>query len=197
MWSCEMTAARLAPLALLALLAACGFQPLYGQGPRQADPGQLGNIEVAPIADRLGQMTRNHLLDKLNPRGRPVAPEYRLDVTLHESNQRLVFRKDATATRALMKLVAQYRLIEIASGSQVHSGASRATASYNIVASDFATIASEKNARERVSRIVAEDVALRLSVCFSRRETCFEQPPEPAPAPSPPPSLVPAPAPAQ
>lgn len=190
-----MTAARLAPLALLTLLAACGFQPLYGQGPRQADPRQLGNIEVAPIADRLGQMTRNHLLDKLNPRGRPVAPEYRLDVTLNESNQRLVFRKDATATRALMKLVAQYRLIEIASGSQVYSGASRATASYNIVASDFATIASEKNARERVSRIVAEDVVLRLSVCFSRRETCFKQPaPPPAPAPASPPALVPAPA---
>jgi LPS-assembly lipoprotein len=189
-----MTAARLASLALLALLAACGFQPLYGQGPRQADPGQLGNIEVAPIADRLGQITRNHLLDRLNPRGRPLAPEYRLEVILSESNERLAFRKDATATRALMRLVAHYRLTEIASGTLVHGGASRATASYNIVASDFATIASEKNARERVSRIVAEDVALRLSVCFSRRETCFKPlpPPPPAPAPALPPALAPA-----
>jgi len=175
----------LAALAALALLAACGFQPLYGQGPRQAAPGQLGSIEVAPIADRLGQITRNHLLDKLNPHGRPAAPEYRLDVTLHESNQRLAFRKDATATRALMNLVAQYRLTEIASATPVHSGASRATASYNIVKSDFATIASEKNARERVSRIVAEDIALRVSVCFSRRETCFQRP-EPEPEPEPP-----------
>ncbi len=65
-------------------------------------------------------------------------------------------------------------------GAAVHGGASRATASYNIVASDFATIATEKNARERVSRIVAEDIALRLSVCFSRRQTCFKRPPAPA-----------------
>ncbi len=183
MWSCDTAAAGLAPLAALAalaLLAACGFQPLYGQGPRQADPGQLGNIEVAPIADRLGQITRNHLLDRLNPGGRPLAPEYRLDVSLKERKTRLAFRKDATATRALMQLVAQYRLTEISSGTPVHNGASRATASYNIVASDFATIASEKNARERVSRIVAEDIVLRLSVCFSRRQTCFKRPPAPA-----------------
>ncbi len=104
-----------------------------------------------------------------------------------------MFRKDATATRALMKLVAQYRLTEIASGTEVHSGASRATAAYNVVESDFATIATEKNARERVSRIVAEDVAMRLSMCFSRRETCFKRP---VPAPAPPPSLAPAPPPA-
>lgn len=182
MWSCDTTALRAAWVGALILLAACGFQPLYGEGPRQADPGQLGAVEVAPIADRVGQFTRNLLLDRLNPHGRPDAPEYRLDVTLHESSQRLAFQKDATATRALMNLVARYRLTEIASGAVVHESSSRATAAYNIVESNFATIASEKNARERVSRIVADDIALRVSVCFSRRETCFEPAPTPAPA---------------
>ncbi len=173
MWCCESTAVRAAVLMLPVLLAACGFQPLYGQNADQADRDRLGSIEVAPIRDRLGQITRNFLLDRLTPGGRPASPEYRLVVTLYETNERLAFKKDATATRALMNLTARYRLHDNATGVAVYEATSRATASYNIVTSDFATIASENNARERVSRIVADDITLKISVCFSRRETCL------------------------
>jgi LPS-assembly lipoprotein len=169
--------ARRSALAVLLLgLAACGFRPLYGDGPRQADTDDLGSIEIALIADRIGQITHNLLLDNLNPRGRPADPAYRLHVSLQETRTRLGFQKDATATRARMDLVARYDLVELASGAVVSSGNSRATASYNIVDSDFATIATEKNARERVARIVADDITIRVAACFSRRETCFKLP---------------------
>ena len=83
-------------------------------------------------------------------------------------------------TRALLNLSAQFRLSEIGTGTAVYDGRSRATASYNIVKSQYATIAAEKNARKRASRIVAEDIAVRVSVCLSRKETCFRGLDEPA-----------------
>ncbi len=179
MWCFEAAAGRAALIATLVALAACGFQPLYGKGPQQAAPDQLGNIAVAPIADRLGQITHNFLLDRLNPRGQPADPSYRLEVKLFDSKQNLAIKKDATATRALLNLSAQFRLIEISTGYPVYDGRSRATASYNIVESQYATIAAEKNARLRASRIVAEDIAVRVSVCLSRKETCFRGQDEP------------------
>ncbi|MFQ5954163.1 MAG: LPS assembly lipoprotein LptE [Kiloniellales bacterium] len=175
MWCFEAAAGRAALIAALVALAACGFQPLYGEGPRQAAPKQIGTIAVAPIPDRLGQVTRNLLLDRLNPRGQPADPIYRLEVTLNETAQRLAFRKDATATRALLNLSAQFQLSEIGTRMVVYDGRSRATASYNVVESEYATIAAEQNARQRVARIVAEDIVIRVSVCLSRKETCFRR----------------------
>ncbi len=179
MWCFEAAAGRAALIATLVALAACGFQPLYGKGPQQAAPDQLGNIVVAPIADRLGQITHNYLLDRLNPRGQPADPAYRLEVELYESTQNLAIKKDASATRALLNMSANFVLIDIATRYPVYDGRSRATASYNIVESQYATIAAEKNARRRASRIVAEDIAVRVSVCLSRKETCFRSEDEP------------------
>jgi LPS-assembly lipoprotein len=175
-YKARILAGRWAVAVLLLAVAACGFRPLYGEGPRQAAIADLGAIEVAPIADRIGQLTHNLLLDNINPRGRPSDPAYRLQVGLRETRTRLGFQKDATATRARMDLVARFDLVELASGAVVSSGNSRATASYNIVESDFATLATEKNARERVARIVADDITIRVAACFSRRETCFKRP---------------------
>ena len=173
MWGFESAAGRAALITALVALAACGFQPLYGTGPQQAAPDQLGSIVVAPIADRLGQITHNFLLDRLNPRGQPADPAYRLEVELYASKQNLAIKKDASATRALLNLSANFRLSEIGTGKAVYDGRSRATASYNIVESQYATIAAENNARKRASRIVAEDIAVRVSVCLSRKETCL------------------------
>ena len=57
---------------LLLALAACGFQPLYGQ--RSVSGGSISQefstIRIMPIAERTGQMLYNELRDRLNPRGK-------------------------------------------------------------------------------------------------------------------------------
>ncbi len=171
-------------LGFLFLVAGCGFQPLYGDSARQASTSELGSIRIEPISDRLGQITRNYLLDSLTPRGQPAEARYSLRVQLNEARQRLAFEKDATATRALMRLSANYRLTDLDLGKVVSRGNSRAVAAYNIVTSDYATLSSEQNARKRVALLVAEDIKTKLSVCFSRRENCLktDSVPEPAPA---------------
>src|SRR5690242_7641602 len=79
MWWCRAAGAAL----LLLALAGCGFRPLYGT--RAADPyvgPEMGGIYISPLPDRDGQLVRNALLDRIDPKGEPQQPRYRLDIKL-------------------------------------------------------------------------------------------------------------------
>lgn len=149
-------------------LSACGFKPLYGQN----DDGEtvdtkLAAVQIAPLRDRVGQQMHNLLRDRLNPKGQPAAPEYRLQVQITETRKELAVRQDETATRANLKLDTRFYLTEAESGQQVLSGRSTSTTSYDILQEPFATTVSEGNARERALREVADDIQTRLAVFFS------------------------------
>lgn len=172
MWSSDRLSARFgALLAALALLAGCGFQPLYGT---TASSGgvteQYQQIRVDPIPDRIGQQIRNFLLDRLNPYGQPARPAYRLVVEPTISFTELGIERDETATRALLLLNVQYFLLESATGRQLFSGSARSTNSFNIVDSDFATKSAENDALERAAREVSDAIRIRLGIYFKTGE---------------------------
>jgi LPS-assembly lipoprotein len=160
---------------LLLGLAACGFQPLYGQrgvsGGSAAD--ELAAIRIAPIADRTGQMLYNELRDRLNPSGKPADPRYTLSVSVSETVAELAFRGDETATRANLTLLASYVLqrtvSESSSGNDevVTSGRARITTGYDILESQFATVVSVEDARARSVKALSEDIQARLAVALS------------------------------
>ena len=52
----------------------------------------------------------------------------------------------------------------------LQSGRSRSFTSYNIVQSDFATLAAEKDARERTLRELADDITTKVAVFLSARK---------------------------
>ncbi|MBM3517739.1 MAG: hypothetical protein FJX56_07635 [Alphaproteobacteria bacterium] len=154
-------------LALGVLLAStgCGFRPLYGEhGAAESARIRLEAVEIAPIPDRVGQVVRNHLRDLLTPRGRTAAPMFRLDVALEKTTEGLAFARDDTVTRFSLTLAAHYDLVELASGRPLVSGRTRSIAAYNVVESDYATIAAARDAEARVARAVSEEIALRLAV---------------------------------
>lgn len=156
--------------ALALALAACGFQPLYGERERGAETlAALALVRIAPIPDRLGQVIRNHLLDIVTPRGRPSEPRYRLTVKLRKTKEGLAFEQDESVTRFDVIVAADYRLAEIAGGDTIAKGTARSIASYNVVRSDFANIAAERDAELRLARELSDEIALRLSVAFGRR----------------------------
>ena len=71
---------RFAATVLLALLAGCGFEPLYGLSGR-SEPSvvaALAGVHVAPIPDRIGQQLRNDLLHRLTPGGTSAKPDIEL-----------------------------------------------------------------------------------------------------------------------
>jgi len=159
---------RAAPIAFL-LVAACGFHPLYGGGEGAgAVRTELAAIRIRPIADRTGQLLYNELRDRLNPGGQPAAPRYVLAVELQGASELLALRGDQTPTRTNLTLYASYTLTDAATDKVVTRGKSRSTISYDILKSEFATIASGSDARARGVSDLADDIRTRLAVFLSQ-----------------------------
>ncbi|HEY9549066.1 MAG TPA: LPS assembly lipoprotein LptE, partial [Kiloniellaceae bacterium] len=161
---CTVTAA-----APLTGLAACGFQPLYAKGAGdESVAASLASVRIKPLRDRPGQQMHNFLRDRLNPQGQPVSPSYRLQVNLVETLTELGVRIDETATRANLRMVAEFALLSYgAEGEPLLSGRSSSTTSYDVLDNPFATTVSEQDARERALREVADDIETRLALYFS------------------------------
>ena len=157
-------------LSFAAALDGCGFHPLYkDDGGREAS-AELSAVHISTIPDRNGQMLHNFLLDRINPQGRPADPRYVLDIRLAETKASLGIIKDSSSTLAQIANVATYTLVDLKTKAPLQSGRSRSVTSYNIVQSDFATLASEKDARERSLREVAEDITTKVAIFLSSRK---------------------------
>jgi len=155
-------------LALAGVLGGCGFQPLYGQqGGDATVASDLAAVRVEPLRDRVGQQMHNFLRDRLNPGGQPVSPSYRLQVQLTETLSELGVRQDETATRANLRMQANFSLLSVDGGEPLLSGRSTSTTSYDILENPFATTVSEGDARERALRELADDIQTRLAVYFA------------------------------
>ena len=156
---------------LAVTLAACGFQPLYGErsdGVRT--DAELANIQVTPIDDgRTGFDVYNALIDRLSPNGEPSSPDYELRINLRERREGVAIERDASITRYNYQLLARYSLVDIRSGNVVHEGRSRSIASYNVVDSQFATLMARRDAEERAATELSEDIKLRLAIFFDRQ----------------------------
>ncbi len=152
-------------------LAGCGFSPLYGERSASSVAApELAAIQIDSIPNREGQLVRNNLLDKMQPRGAAAKPLYRLQVGVSISRENLGVRIDDTATRGNLTMTAGYSLIDLASGKPLMSASSRAISSYNILDSDFATVISENDAIRRTAGEVSEEIKTRVAVYLSSRK---------------------------
>ena len=151
-------------------LTACGFQPLNSY--RASADGDrataaLSAVSVNPIRDRNGQILRNALLDRLDPRG---AAQYRLIVEVEESIGEGLLSRDSSATRRTLMVVARFNLTDM-NGRTVLAGVERADSRYDVVRqveNAFADVAGEQAARRRVSDEVADRIVRRLGFAFAR-----------------------------
>lgn len=150
------------------LLAACGFQPMYGrQSGRRPGFDAFSEVAIAPIPERIGQLIHNRLLDQVNPYGEPGAARYTLGITFARNKVAVAVGRDQTITRYNLTLVASYILTENASRTIVTRGSTRSVAAFNIVGSEFANVTAERDAEERTAVSVADDIALRLGAYFA------------------------------
>ncbi len=146
---------RAAAVVLLTLaVAGCGFRPLYGS--RAVDPyvgPEMGSIYVAPLPDRDGQLVRNALLDRLNPKGEPQQPRYRLEIKLTVTEAQVALQKDETATRAQVGYGVDFTLFE-GMVALTRGGFTR-TFSFDYLNQQYSNI----SARDDVRRRAAEEIA--------------------------------------
>lgn len=150
--------------ALLAvlLLSGCQLQPLYGGGIGGPVQSTLAAVEVAPIEGQAGWLMGNALRDRLDT-GQNIAPRYRLEVRLDDQIAGLGVRRDDSVTRERRTLRARYQLVEIATGTVVLDATAGSDAGIDVVGSEYATIAAERSALERLSGIVADQIVARVA----------------------------------
>lgn len=149
----------------LLLLTGCGFKPLYEAGGSSvAMQEKLSAIEIAPISDRLGQIMRNRLLDRLNASGKQ---DYGLEIFLAQSTEGYGVRPDAATTQEQLTVVATVKLVALADDSVLFAEEMRARTSYDIVLSDFATVTQREDSARRLVLELAERIHRRLALHFS------------------------------
>jgi LPS-assembly lipoprotein len=161
---------RLAPLVLAALvLPGCGLHPLYAGGNASPVVAALGQVEIAPISGKSGYLMTNALRDRLPARGSDPAV-YRLEIKLDDSIQGLGVRTDDTITRERRTLRARYQLVDLSDGEVVLDATAGSDAGIDVVNSEYATIAAENSALERLSDTLADQIVTRIAI-YARRNS--------------------------
>lgn len=151
----------IALLAACALLSACGLRPLYGGGASGPVATALSGVEVAPIQGQSGWLIANALRDRLAASG---PAKYRLVVELDDQISGLGVRRNDTVTRERRTLRARYQLVDLATNKPVLDATAGSDVGLDVVGSEYATIAAEQSALERLAGIVADEIVARIAM---------------------------------
>lgn len=156
----------------LALLAGCGFEPVYGTAgePARTLRSELASIELPEANDYRTFELRNALLEQINPTRASVPTRYRLDWRVGRRIENLAIQVDAVVTRQDLTLAATYALIDLADGSVVDRGRVQRTASFNIRREPFSDLVAREDAERRAAAAVAVALRQQLTAHFERQE---------------------------
>ena len=157
-------------LMLALATAACGLRPLYADGSGGSVASTLRAVSVAPIEGQIGWLVRNKLNERLGG-SEESAARYRLEVELDDNVTGFGIRGDRATTRERRTLRARYRLIDLNNGGVVLDATAGSDAGIDVVSSEYATVAAEQTAGERLSEVVADQIVARLGLFASRTAT--------------------------
>jgi LPS-assembly lipoprotein len=153
-------------LALLLTLSACGLRPLYNGGGAGVVVQTLQSIDVAPIeGGKSGWLVRNALNDRLDNSG--GTKQFQLKVELDDKIEGFGVRSDDAVTRERRTLRARYKLTD-AAGKVLLDATTGSDVGIDVVSSEYATIAAENTALERLSGIVADQIVARIALYAER-----------------------------
>jgi LPS-assembly lipoprotein len=147
-------------LALL-LLPGCGLEPVYSGGSQGIAATALGNIAIAPIPDKNGYMVTQALREQFGPAD--ATPQFRLEVELSQSILGFGIRDNNTIAAERVTLRARYQLVD-GNGKVVLLATTGSDISIDRVSSDYAVVAAETSAFERLSVVIAQQMTQRLTV---------------------------------
>lgn len=154
-------------LVIAAALSGCGLRPLYSGGSQGAVAQTLRDIEVAPIEGKAGWLVRNAINDRLAAVDGATA-RYRLVIRLDDDIEGFGVRADDAVTRERRTLRARYQLIETGSEAVLLDATAGSDAGIDVTSSEYATIAAENTALERLSQTVADQIIARLALYATR-----------------------------
>ncbi len=153
---------KLILLPLVLSLSACGLTPLYQGGKSGSASAFLNQVSISPIEGKAGWLVRDALFQRL---GRAEsAPRYRLDVRLDDQITGFGVRRDDSVTRERRTLRARYTLIDNTTNAVVVDATAGSDAGIDVVSSEYATVAAENSALERLSGIIADQILSKVAL---------------------------------
>jgi LPS-assembly lipoprotein len=166
----------LAPLAL----AACGFTPVHAPG--GTGDALYGQVLVQAPEDipSTSEVDSYLLVQNLEHRlGRSDAGAYQLDLTLRTRDDGQAITDDSEITRYSLLGKATYTLTRNSDGKVVASGEEEAFTGYSATGTTVETLASERDAHQRLMVILADQINTRIltTVDLSIDPTPVQAPP--------------------
>ncbi len=155
--------------ALLAPLAGCGFEPLYGKHAEAEYDPMLAAIKIDRIPDPIGQRLQHDLRERLNPHDEHIEERYTLHVVLHVTRHDLGISRSATASRSEVQVTASYFLTTIRGEERIFSNVSHSSSLFNILDDGYATQVALDNATQLAVDDLSRDIELHLAF-FARQQ---------------------------
>ena len=162
-----MIGRRLAALCLAALVAGCGFHPVYGvQGPHRA----LASVYVGIIPNRSGQLLRQALQARLQGAASGVAQKYVLTVFFGEAIEGLGVQNDNSTTRNRNVGSATWALHPANDPTvSLAKGYVRSVDGYNVIDEQFFYQDLEQDAADhRLAQALADQIVMNLGLYFDK-----------------------------
>jgi len=152
-------------------LGGCNVRPMYGTLPGGGTAmDELRAIDIEAADDRVEQVVRNELIFAFTGGGEAAAPRYRLRLFLTKLEADLGVEKFSDVPAAyLMRLSANFVLLDAASGKTLLTGKSFANASYDFSTQRFANVRAERDAEDRAARVIADDIRTRIASYFAEQ----------------------------
>lgn len=161
---------RSVTVAVCLLLAACGFQPMYGaRNDGSSASLELASVAVAEQKTRLGQLIRNEILSTIAPVGQASASRYILEILPRPEDEVVIQAFDTDVLRRSLRVESAFRLTEMGSGTELYSGRTFSQASYDRTGTPFSNLQARNSAEERAAKQVGADIATRLAAFFASR----------------------------
>ena len=141
----------------LALLAGCGFRPVYGPG--GAGGALRGAVRLADPASR----AEFHLVAAVEELlGRPDAARLALAYTLTQEQVGAGLVQGFGDTRVQVFGTLAYTVTDIATGAQRAQGSVTGNVAYSTTGTQLATLTAAEDAERRLMRMLAESLVTRL-----------------------------------
>jgi len=146
------------------LLGGCGFRPLYGEG----NAGVSAIIEATALQEANDPETyafRERVRRRVGDAR--AGGQYLLQWSLNFEESGVAITRTSNVTRFQVTGIAQYRLVEQATGKPVQEGMVKTTGAYDATAAAFATRAAQRDERQQIAEELAELTVTRLLAAAS------------------------------
>lgn len=148
-------------LSALALIAACGFQPVHGPALSSGN----SSVQIAEIDGRSGHALRKALLQE-TASGLPGTDYADISVEIRENLSRIGFDSDGLTTRSAITLQARY-VVDL--GDDALSGNEVAVVNYAVPDSPYGDISAQNDAAERAANVLAKRIVDDITFQLSKR----------------------------